>query len=236
MAVSWQQNSQVYRRYIRNLATLYETRQDMRFFIEAILSLIVISIFGAFAIRPTLVTIGALNSEISSKRETEATLDQKIANLARAEELYNKESESIALLDLAIPSNPDPIHYTRQIEGIKKRNNTTVAGITLGAVAIVGSADDVRQATRTSLSTEFRAVPFPEVARFVPYALDIRSDYESMLGFLRDLESLLRPFYYDSVVISVSRLSTEELILSIGGKIPYFDPTKAVPIQQEESE
>ena len=63
------------------MSKAYEDREDIRVFIELLLTLVAVFVFSVFAIRPTLNTIGGLTQEISSKKETIDIMDKKIANI-----------------------------------------------------------------------------------------------------------------------------------------------------------
>src|SRR3989344_2050602 len=121
MAARWQQNYQLYRRYLRNLSLMYQRREDVQTYVELLLTMSVIIIFALFAIRPTFVTITELAVQIDSKEDTIEQLDQKIDSLSEAQDLFNQNRVAIALVDSTIPNEPLPDIFTRQFEGLTKK-------------------------------------------------------------------------------------------------------------------
>jgi len=59
----------------------YNEKPALRAYMELFLTLLAISLFGLFAIRPTVKTIGNLIKEIEAKNETLKIMDEKINNL-----------------------------------------------------------------------------------------------------------------------------------------------------------
>src|SRR5688572_25729197 len=94
-----QENYQLYKRYIKNIALIYQRRKDVRVYIELLLSLSVIIIFSIFAIRPTVITIIDLNREIEDKELIVDRLDQKLVALDAATTTFNQNRRTIALAD-----------------------------------------------------------------------------------------------------------------------------------------
>ncbi|RJR29356.1 hypothetical protein C4564_03400 [Candidatus Microgenomates bacterium] len=221
MASRWQQENRIYRGYIRNLYLLYQNRQDVRIFTELLLSLSVISIFGLFAIRPTLVTIASLSTEIESKQELVNTLDTKIDNLIVAEELYSNYRSNIDLLDTAIPKNASPIEYLRQIEGIARKNNVDVIGMSVEGVTLLGA--NIEPAITQNPQQNTKVDNFPAQAKAIDFSFNANGKYENISGFLSDLEALRRPIFIDDIGVSVPSVdgAGDVLLLTIAGRVPY---------------
>lgn len=204
MAVKWQQNYQVYRKYIQSIATLYQERSDLRAFTEILLSVFTITIFTLFAIRPTLVTIAGLNSDIRTKNETIAQLDQKIESLVAAQALYEENRTSIALLSSAVPSAPEPETTIRQVESIASQTGLQLSGLTVGTVDL----------TKTSMQ-ELETVPF---------SVSGTGGYRAMLTFLQQVEKMRRPFAESQMTMALSGDSSDlnQLTLTIKGVLPFL--------------
>ncbi len=80
MALGWRKDYLRYRSYFLNVLNLYKRKEDLRMFLEIMLSLSAISFFSIFALRPTFLTIATLLKEINAKKGTIITMDTKIKN------------------------------------------------------------------------------------------------------------------------------------------------------------
>lgn len=204
MAVKWQQNYQVYRKYIQSIATLYQERSDLRAFTEILLSVLTITMFTLFAIRPTLVTIAGLNTDIRTKNETIAQLDQKIESLVAAQALYEEKRTTIALLASAIPSLPEPEVAIRQIESIASQTGLQLSGIAVGTVDLTKAAS--------------------EETETLPFTITGTGGYRQMLSFLLQVEKMRRPLAQSQMTMALSGDSSDlnQLTLTIKGVLPFL--------------
>lgn len=221
MATTWQQNYQVYKRYVRNLALMYQKRQDIRAFTELLLSIATVIIFAVFAIRPTLVTIGSLRNDIGGKRETLAMIDAKISALSVAQELYDQNREAILLVDSAVPGYPFPEVYARQIEGLAQKHGVFIVSMRTDQISLLSTP--IESATEeVPVEGEAEIDSFPPQSLSVGFELNVSGSFTQVNSFLRDLESFRRPIFAD--LLSV-RTSTSDLpgqiLLSVTGRLPY---------------
>lgn len=220
MATTWQQNYQLYKRYVRNLALMYQKRQDLRAFVELLLSLSAITIFGLFAIRPTIITIIDLNNQITEKRNTLSQLNAKITALDEAQEALNRNRPSLELVENAIPSSPFPELYLRQIEGLANKHSLLILDVNTGGIQILGSS---APAEETSKDPTENVDTFPSPAKSFEFGFTLLGNYQSIHSFLRDFESLRRPMYQDSLNIRLAQGEIPgELALSVTGRIAYL--------------
>jgi hypothetical protein len=220
MATGVQQNSQLYRRYVRNLALLYQKRQDVRAFVELLLTLSAITIFGLFAIRPTIVTIIELNSQIKGGQETIKLLDAKIQSLAEAQEAYTNNRAVLSLLGTAVPENPSPENYIRQVEGLTSRHSLLLLDLSTSDIPVLGAMSTEVIPDKTKEQEENL---FPSQVKNYELEFAVSGDYEQIRAFLRDFEFMRRPMLEDTVSIGLSGGDLPgELVLSITGRLSYI--------------
>ena len=136
MNPSWRKNYLRYKTYFLNVVARYKEREDVKVYLEILLSLLTISVFAVFALRPTLITIAQLIKDIQGKKETVAKMDEKIGKINKAKVLYDSEKERIALLDTAIPAKPQAEVFIRQIEGLVGKDNTLLDSFQTGKVVL----------------------------------------------------------------------------------------------------
>lgn len=222
MAARWQQNYQLYRRYVRNLAIMYQKRQDIKMFVEILLSLTVIVIFGMFAIRPTLVTVIGLNNEINGKRDTIIKLDDKIAALSDAQRVYDTNIDVITIINEAIPKTPYPVEYARQIEGLAQKHGLSIIGMSTEDVPLIQGFQTIEEVPQPVDVTE-EVDSFPPNTSSFEFAINMSGDYAGISGFLKDLENHRHPLYQDNLSIQISAgASLGQIILSATGRLPYL--------------
>lgn len=207
----WHQNYQLYRKYLQNIIVLYQKRQDLKIFTELLLTLATVFIFGIFAIKPTLVTIAELYKEKKNKEEIILKMDQKISSLTQAEAFYDQAKEQIYLLNLAIPDQPLPESFVRQTEGLARKNNVTLTGLSVTNAPLIGQGTPSEQP------------PAFEDAQSFPVSLEATGNYFSLLSLLSDLELTRRPLSPQELKFSlINEEGATDLTLSLSGFIIYL--------------
>jgi len=216
MAVGWRSNYLRYKSYFLDVVGHYQKRSDLKMFMELFLSIATISIFGIFAIRPTLITIAELIKEIEGKKTVVASMNEKIENLNNAQSLYGEERANIDLLKIAIPKEGDPQVLVRQLEGIASQNPVRILSLTLGDVNILGDGENA-----TAVDTKLENLP--EGASGLTFTISSSSDYPQIASFVQAMEKLRNPFKWDTIIINSQESETgKELILVINARSPYL--------------
>lgn len=204
-----------------NLVLLYKNRQDIKMFLEILLSLLTVAGFGIFAIRPTVVTIANLITEIKSKQEIAQLLDTKINNLATAQQLYEQNRDTITLFETSIPNKPTPENYIGQLEAIVSKNSLTLENMSLEDLPLVGSVG----APIEKVEEEGKPTPrkIPSDATEMTISVGVSGTYQDLVAFLKDLESHRRPILIDSTSFdSIVAESDEKIVLTIKGRLAYI--------------
>ncbi len=214
---SWQQNYQIYKKYLENILVVYQNRQDIKIFTELLLSLASITIFAIFAIKPTLVTISSLYAEMKAKEEVVKTLDTKIENLEQARSLYESQKARIEILNQAIPSSPLPEIFVRQVEGISQRSETQLDGLVINSVSLLGE-NQIISSTNSPTPEETL-----QSSENLSVSVTTSGDYPHLAAFLLGLESMRRPISESSSTIVLTEGEEKaEIFLTIDGKVPFL--------------
>jgi Tfp pilus assembly protein PilO len=214
MALGWRRGYLRYKSYFLNVISVYKRRKDLRMFLEITLSLVTISFFAVFALKPTLLTIAELTKEIKTKEETVVKMDEKIQNLERGQQIYTQEQTKISLLKDAIPSTPVPDSFVRQIEGATTKHPITILGMSIGEVTLIGEE-------KAQKKSELEALP--EGARGVTFSISATSSYLDLAAFLSTLQNLRRPVKIDAATINSSETDIGRfIVLVITGRTPYL--------------
>lgn len=213
MALGWRRGYLQYKRIFLDIASIYNQRREVKAFLELLLSLGAIAIFGMFALRPTLLTIANLYREIKAKEEMVAKLNQKAQAFVQAQTIYNQERSRLELLSSAIPDKPTPELFVRQIEGLVGKHAIEVLGLSIGKATLLGTSTE--EQSNNSL--------LPSDASSISFSLSTKGNYLSQSSFLSDLETLRRPIKVDTFSINASETEGEDvLILVMTGQTPYF--------------
>ncbi len=112
-----------YQKHLAQIKEIYKKREDVRVYAGLILSLLTISFFGFFAIKPTLTTIASLVKEIKDKREVNQKLQKKINSLTQAQSELLLISDDLYLLDEALSPKPNLAPFINQLEVMIRKNN-----------------------------------------------------------------------------------------------------------------
>ena len=221
MALGWRKNYIRYQGFFLNVYSAYKNRQDVKVFMELLLTLVTITILVLFALRPAVITIIELVNQINAKEELIAKMDQKIQNLATAQSLYAKESKRIGLLNSAIPTSPDPDKLMQQLQGVTARNGVAVTNISIGEVELLKEGV-------TTVKTRKGAKVLPEGAKSIDFSINASGDYSLIKTLLSDLENTLRPTVFDNFTIVASDGDVFTLSTRTSAKSAYYE------IEQEE--
>jgi Tfp pilus assembly protein PilO len=176
MAFDWRTEYHRYHRYFLNTQTLYR-RRDVMVYTGIILTLVTITFFSFFAIKPTVTTIAGLAKEIDSKRVIDQKLQNKINSLRQAQTNYSQVSDKLVLIDQVLPRDPDLIDLIYQIEVLAQKNNVTIKSVSFGPSYLLG-----QEKTKKKLS-QYPAINF---------SLGLSGDFESVDNFTSSLQNLRR--------------------------------------------
>ncbi len=199
----WKHNYTRYRAYVLNTMVEYRKKRNLKSYLEIILSLVAISLFSIFALRPTLTTIAKLLKEIEVKEETLTTMNSKIDDLTRAQTLYRQEKERLALVDTALPKSSEPDKLIQQLETLNSKYSSNVKSMSTGNTSLLSGKEVAKSSEE------------------VTFTVSLTSDYSSLSGFLTDLERFRRLVQINSVQFKTSEQEEVELQLFINGSALY---------------
>lgn len=215
--VNFRQEYARYTRYFQEIKKIYQEREEVRDSVELLLTLLTISFFVIFAIRPTVNTIAELLATIRSQEEVSEQLDQKIESLSRAKSVFTEAQDGIALLDEGLTQKPYPEKYLRQIEGLAANTNVNLDALTLGNAVLIGKSDVLQNTDNSKVAgTNSLRVSF-----------SVNGDYASVYSFLRKLENLRLLVTIDSFSFGPSGSSgNKSFALNFSGHFPYYEEKK----------
>lgn len=169
-----------YRRYFTTLESNVE-KPKVRAYSTAILSLVAISLFIWFAIKPTLQTIFYLRKEIADKEIVNAKMEEKISALIEAQATYQQIEPNLKFLDSAIPKNPNALELIVQLKHLADISEASLSGVEVTAVDL----------TSHEASTSGTKNTMDSIASF-PLSVSVTGSYGAISAFLDGLISLRR--------------------------------------------
>jgi len=111
-------------KYLPTLPYLNPERTQKFFSIA--LTLIALSLFGFFAINPTLSTIVRLKKEVADSEFVYSQLDTKIKNLSELRKQYSLLQNDLSIVTDAIPTEPDIHLLFAQIQAARRESNVKI--------------------------------------------------------------------------------------------------------------
>lgn len=168
-----------------------------------VLSLIALSVFGLFAINPTLSTIAKLQKEIEDSKVLSQKLEQKIADLATLQQSYNRLENDIPAVFDSMPSSPLVPLLIGQIQSTAKDANLHVTQI---------------QNSETELFTGIKPA---KKYNFYTFSVLAEGTYENILRFIDNLTNIQRIVSIKAVSINNQSGTGAALQLNLEG-IAYY--------------
>ncbi|MEK7061278.1 MAG: hypothetical protein AAB954_01305 [Patescibacteria group bacterium] len=219
MALGWKKDYLQYKSYFSNILNLYKKKEDLRMFLEIMLSLVTISFFSVFAIRPTLLTISSLLKDINTKKEIITKMDIKIKNLQAAQGILSQESFRIPILNLAIPKSPIPQIFVHQIEGVASTSQVQILGVRIDETLLKGATSDKKVASKED--------DFPADTSGMGFSVSMTGSFKNLFSFLKNLENLRSPIKIDILGMNLSKKEEGNILtLVVTGKVPYLEEKK----------
>lgn len=118
--------------------------------VTAIFSLLVVSLFGWYAIRPTVQTILFLRREIADKTTLNQKMEDKITNLIEAQAAYEAVADKLPFVDQALPETPEAVELASQISTLAQQNGASVSAIQIATVPLSSDATPSGKITKAA--------------------------------------------------------------------------------------
>lgn len=169
------------------------------------LSLISLSFFGLFAIRPTLITATSLLRSVSDLKKLNTEYENKISSIIKAQGQYEQIRDDLHLLNDALPPNATFGKLAKNIEKFAQNSNITLTQLTIDTVPV----------STPSGSGKMHDFGF---------TLASKGDYPSLMSFLTHLLHWRR-------IVSINSLQFSQEESSPGGNLrlslkatTYYEP------------
>ena len=172
-----------YRRYYQSLEPLLG-KPKSRNYTTVIFSFLAVSLFGWYAIRPTIQTILTLKREIQDKTDINQKMEDKIANLIQAQAAYSQIEWSLPVIDEALPDSSEAVSLVIQLQNLASSTGVTVIAVQLPAVPLLGSAGSANKDQSFDVS------------------ITVSGNYQGLQAFLTGLSEMRRVVVLSSVTLT----------------------------------
>src|SRR3989344_1764555 len=150
----------------------------VRTYSSLVFSLIAVTIFTLYALRPTIQTIVSLNKSISQQKETLVQIKNKINNLTQGRSNYENLSPGVReKLTQIIPNNPSLPGLINQLNISAAISEASLSGLQFESIELENSNKPLNKK--------------PEIKEVV-FTLTARGDYSKLVQFLEELQKMNR--------------------------------------------
>lgn len=185
---------QRYHKYYQQIEPKLNKRSS-KAYTTIVFSFLVVSLFGWYAIRPTIQTIIYLQREIKDKTELSKKMEDKITALIEAQAYYQEIEPLLPVIDQALPAKPDAIPLVIQLRNLASASGAQVTAIQLPAIPIMGQ-DTVPGSKSTPIAA-------PGTSKQLSYDLSVavRGPYPNVRAYLEGLIQMRRIVSVESVTL-----------------------------------
>ncbi|MEK7544149.1 MAG: type 4a pilus biogenesis protein PilO [Patescibacteria group bacterium] len=197
-----------YKRYYQSIGEV-AIKPQTRAYTTAIFSFLAISLFGWYAIRPTLQTILFLQKEIDDNKLVNIQMEEKIGKLIEAHATYQSVQSDLPYLAQALPPAPEVLTAIGQIRNIAIIRGASISAITSSGTPLLSKEENAPNKTTTIKSSR--------KVKSVPLSVIVVGTFNSLQGIIEDILSLRRIVTIETLNFTPNRESEQQLLF---GSIP----------------
>lgn len=175
---NYKQEYNRYKKYYLSLEPLFN-KPENRAYTAVIFSFLAISLFGWYAIRPTMQTIFTLKREISDRTEVDKKMEDKISALIEAQAAYENIQQYTPMLSEALPMDPEPIQAVSQLRRLASGSGVAITGLSVPAIPLLS------EPAKTTIPTTGKI-------NSIPVSLAVTGGFIDIKTFLSGITNLRR--------------------------------------------
>lgn len=179
------------------------------------LSLILILIFGIFALRPVLLTVIELREKLSQGQKANARLDEKIQSLSLAQVNYEKVKTELPLIDAALPKDPKILDFLNKVDFLAKKNELLIDKVQAQGISLQSQTKAANETAQDNQDTARNP-------REITLSFNAKGYYPNLRSFLNELQALERAVNLDEIGIEKPK-DEDNLNLSLKGMVYYLE-------------
>ncbi len=194
-----------YRRYYQSINEV-AAKPQTRAYTTAIFSFLAVSLFGWYAIRPTLQTILFLQKEIEDNRLVNTQMEEKIGKLIEAHATYQSIQEDTPYVTQALPAVPEALTALGQIRNIALIRGASISAITGSSAPLLS-----KEETTPTKPVITKAILNRKV-KSVQLAVTIVGTYDMLQGVIEDIISMRRLITIEAIGFTPNRETEQQLV------------------------
>lgn len=211
MQLTYKSEMGKYRRYYHAIGDIAKQPKPQAY-TTAIFSFLVVSLFGWYAIKPTLQTILFLRREIADNKTVNVQMEDKIAKLIEAQSLYGKIQSGLPLLNQALPDDPEAVDIMSQLRNLSNVSQATISSISVAKVPLSGqsasSSKTNSEATGTNKSSDPTSLSKKKVVD-LPVIVVAGGTYKTVRAFLDGIIAMRRILSIENVSIAPDLINAQ---------------------------
>ncbi|MCX6791643.1 MAG: type 4a pilus biogenesis protein PilO [Candidatus Gottesmanbacteria bacterium] len=200
MAFDYKEEYKRYKRYYQSLEPALQ-KPATRAYTAIIFSFLVVSLFGWYAIRPTMQTIFTLRREIADKTDLNKKMEDKISALIEAQAAYQEVEPDLPVVDQALPETSDAVRAARDLQAIAADSRVTITTISISSLPLTNDTGQGEQ----------QATGSDKLANF-PISLSVTGAYPDIKTFTLGILNVRRIMQITSMLFSP--ISSTEAVAS----------------------
>ncbi len=161
-------------RRLKGFLNQYRENEQIWAYTETALTFFLIAVFVFFAIRPAVITVTGLLSEIEAKEELVLKIRKKINSVVQAQDGYAQVQSRHKTLEAFLPDDPRYTHTAAQVQGVSQDSNLNVSRINFTI------KDENEKSQNVSKAVQSNVVP-------VTFSTSTAAEYQDFLVFLNRL-------------------------------------------------
>jgi Tfp pilus assembly protein PilO len=180
--------------------------KSVRTYSSLVFTLITVSIFAVYAIRPTVITILSLEKSLEEQRGIAQTLRKKITDLSQSWANYERiDQDTKTKLNNLVPNHPSLPNVISALTALAQENEATISGIQIQPVDL----EPIPQIPKKDATTQE-----------VDLTFSYQGSYSQLVDLLNGLKRLSRLISLQSVTLN--RQDSGNVIMTVNAKAIYM--------------
>lgn len=197
MAINYKAEVERYKRYYKNIGEA-SGQPKTQAYTTAIFSFLAVSLFGWYAIRPTIVTILFLQREIADNKVVSQQMETKIGNLIEAQATLQQHQNDLPLLSQALPQDPAALRLANALKQLGNSSGASVSAINIAKVPLIGGVATPSARISTNPLSALQSYKIIDI----PITLSVSGTYSKLENFLNGVINLRRIISINSIDIT----------------------------------
>ena len=202
MAFDYKNEYSRYKKYYQSLGETIQKPKN-RAYSATVFSFLAVSLFGWYAIRPTIQTILYLRREIKDNVVVSQKMEEKISALVEAQALYQEVQPQLSIVNQSLPPSPEVMSLVAQLRNLANSTNASLSAITIPTVPLAGQ--DATRSAQQPGAGRGPTTPKPAKLNEFPISIQLSGTFATIQSFLGGINTMRRLTSVDTLTLIPSR-------------------------------